>query len=69
MKRKRAKCVLRIVCRCVVFGKFYDGLSAVTSNQKDTEMFCHTWKNLFWGGSGRYANLRGCYIADSIYNY
>ena len=59
--------VLRIICGCVIFGKFLNGLFVAIACEKDAEVFCHTWKTLFGGDCRGIIDLCHCDFTHSLY--
>ncbi len=69
LKRKWGECVLRIICGCIIFGEFYDGLSVVASCEEDVKVFCHTRKRLLGSFNRVCTDLCSCNYSNSICNH
>ena len=68
-KRKWVECVLRAIRRCVVFGKFHDGLHITFNCEKDVKVFCHTRKYLSWSHGWLGAHMYCCDFTSSLCIY
>ena len=65
-KRKQVECVLRIICWCIVFSEFHDGLHITLDCKKDAFVFCHTWKYLSRSHNWFSFHMFDCNSADSL---
>lgn len=61
------ECVLRTICRCVVFGKFHDGLHITFNCEKNALVFCHARKRLSGSRSRLTVHMYRCDSSDTIY--
>ena len=68
-KEKVVERVLRIICGCIVFGKFHDGLHITSDCQKNASVYCHTRTHLHRSCSRFSADLYCCHSSNSISHY